>query len=353
MRIVCVIIIHCFLFAANAQDTLFQNFENIEISANPIKEIVYNDSKQYILDFYIGDAGRLLLLRKRSHYFVYTLNSKMNVESKLKLTFKPEQLYHDCLGFLHVLARDSMYQLDITNGNIRIVEANPISLYDNFFEKCVAGNQSHLIFRHDQDFNQTTIFFEVDTATHVNSLFYVMEDSLLIRSAQDTHDTLMRDDPGEHAIMGEVKGYDLDATKRIDFLRDQKQHQDFFYRIVAKERYIPIFAKKDTIVIIDYLNRKVMVIQNGTHRQGSYPIGYAGIREVLFDEKRAEFYVVSIERGAQVYGKLSKEDFSPVKRTRIHDHPHAKKAIVYDGFLYYLAKEYSDDNLNKLFRYRL
>lgn len=344
----------CFsVFSLYAQDTIVQDLENIEIRISPDKEIAFSDSKHYILDFHVGSKGTFLLLKQRNNYFAYSLEDDLRVESRLKLSFKPKQLFADCLGFLHILSSDSIYQLERLNGELFVYESSPISLYHSFFERCIAGNSRQVIFRHLENFNQTTVFYGVDKSDNEQTTLYRIEDSMLIRSAQDTYDTLLRDDPGERAAVSEIRGYDLEATKHYDFMHDQYQAQQFFHQIVAQPNYYPLFVSDDTTFVFDYMNRFVVTLNNRGEVTSLHPVSYEDDLKIQFDEKRKQFYVAFRERGAQLYGLLSPSNFEVIKQTKVTEHAHPQKAIIYDGAIYYLEKESVNDSMNKLYRQRI
>ena len=176
---------------------------------------------------------------------------------------------------------------------------------------------------------------------------------MLVHSAQDTYDSLVYYDPGKLAIMGEIKGYDLEFTKYYDFIHHHKQEVNFFEQIVTVPDYNPVFSSNDTTIIFDYLNRRIVLLDEALNIRRTHSIHYRNNPEVLLDEKRMQFYVVGRNNGMQSYALLDSTDFQKVKHVNITDHAHPQNAIIYNGFLYYLGKEHINDNLNKLYRQRL
>lgn len=123
-----------------------QDIESVTVEATRGKEIAFEDSKYYIIDFHINNQGKFLLVSNRRKYFVYLLDTRMEVKDKMKLDFHPRSIYYDCLGLLHVLAKDSMYQIEIIEDKLVIYERNSIMLLTRFFNNCVAESNETVIF---------------------------------------------------------------------------------------------------------------------------------------------------------------------------------------------------------------
>lgn len=337
-----------------AQDTLLQqDLENVEIKMKIEKQIAFNDPKHYILDFHVGEHGKFLLLKRRSKYFACLLGDGGQLKHSLELDFKPKQFFHDCLGFLHIVSRDSLYQLEQITDTVFIHETNSIDLYDSFLTDCVASNSSNLIFKHLENFNQTTVYYGINRTNREQTTFYRVEDSMLIHSAQDTQDSLDFRDPGETATVSEVRGYDLEFTKYYDYIHDQAQDRNFFNQIVQLPNYVPVFVNHDTTYIFDYMNEKISLLNDTGKVCRTIPILHENNLTILHDSKQGKFYLVNRKEGAQVYGVLSNDNFGVIRNTKLTKHAHPGKAIIYNGFVYYLHKEYQDDNMNKLFRQRI
>ena len=150
MRISCFIISLLWSVALLAQNDSIREkiFDPLIIDAKQKKEVVYADERYYIIDFDISKNGKCLLVNRFNEYFLYPLNNDFQVYSKCRLHFKPQRLYWDCMGFVHVFSRDSMYQVSYDHlGNISLSHANSIKVYYSLLRNCVASNSRGLIFR--------------------------------------------------------------------------------------------------------------------------------------------------------------------------------------------------------------
>lgn len=336
------------------QDTIMEHqLDHVQFFLNLEKEIAFADNKHFILDFHIGKRGRFLPLKQRNKYFAYLLHAGFKVEDSLLLDFKPKELFSDCFGFLHILGRDSIYQLETIIDKLLIYNANPIDLYDSFLKGCITSNTTQLIFKRLDNFNQNSTYYGIDKASNEQTDLYLIEDSLLIHSTLETYDFSILKDPGKAAIIGEINGYDLDQTMSYDLIHRYEVAQTFFDQFVTSAGHHPIIVKKDTTCIFDNLNDLVVVMNGTGHIYRTLPIKSKESLEIELDKKQDRLYSVSQEKGVQVYELLCSDYFEVIRKTKITEHAYPKKAIIYNGYTYYLYKEFMEDNLNKLFRQRI
>lgn len=341
-------------YSATGQDTLLnKQLDEVRIHINLEKEIAFEDQKYFILDFHIGERGNFLLLKHLNHYFVYSLSLQFKIEDRLRVDFKPEVFFNDCFGFLHIIGRDSIYQLETVDDQLLIYESNPIEFYHSFLEPCIGNHPTQLVIRKHRNFNQTTIFCGVNKETHELNTLYTVEDPILVKSAQDTYDSLIQNAPGITAAVSEIRGYDLDQTYYHDYIHDHNESKTFFEQIITLPGYHPAFIQNDSTYIFDNLNSVLVILNSLGKVQRSIPIQHLKSVRIQQDKKRNRFYAVHEENGAQIYTLLSPDNFNPLRKTKIGKHAYPKKMLIFNGYVYYLYKTSVDDHLNKLFRQRI
>lgn len=346
----------CILFAciqAKGQvDSLKQlRFDEIIITAQKSKQIAYSDEKYYIIDFHIDTSKTILLLTNLNKYYVYSLDYNMKKQDALRLNFHPTSLYLDCLGSLHIMSRDSMYQLELINKKLSIFERNSITLYKTFFKHCVAEIGSFVILKTLENENQSTVFTILEKGTRNTKELYRVEDSLLISSAMATKQALQN-----HEYLIDLRMEEID-TGTLRRSRDQTEKKDFFEQIVKRPTYHPLFVLTDTIYIFDHLNNISHIFDSSTNRIQSKNIHHHKLKnwdeQILMDPNQATFYSVSSTHGAKTLQKLNTLDLTIESNSKITEHAYPKKIIILDGYAYYTYREYVEDNLNKLFKQNL
>lgn len=339
----------CFLtFLSFGQDSLrSQKIGEVSVSHTMKKEIAFTDSKYFIIDFYIGEKGSFLLLNRFKKYYLYSLDYKMELEDEIELNFKPTSLFEDCLGLVHVMSKDSMYQVEKFDGQVVFYERNSNSLYQKFFKNCIGQNDSIVIFETIVNYGKTQLFYGIRMADQKRFMLYRAEDSLLVKSALDE----------KRLIRAPRRGMPTLNEDALKAERQQAQRAQFFQQIVSLPEYNPLFVKNDTTYIFDHLKSQLTLMTDTGAVLKSIPIDYHQSRswnkKVHLDKGRGKFYSVNEKNGAQIFCHLNPETFDVDRSTKVYKHAYPKKIIVFNGFVYYTYKENFDDNLNKLFRQRI
>ncbi len=337
-----------------AQEDSIRTLELDEVTFSYKKEIAYGDREFYITDFYVGDRGRFVLMKRFAKYRLYALDDDMQPIAQLDIPLKPKRLklFEDCLGFLHLVAPDSLHQIELLNDtNLVIWESNPISVYNRYLVSCVASNQKGMITRRKLNFNQTVAYYQQMTSQKTKKRIYAVEDSseraILARQYADLEDV---------GLFEAVHSEEIDSSL-LRRARSAYQESHFFFRHVVKPTYNPLFVVDDTTYVFDHVNDKVVLLCDTGNYIRDIPIDYHYAKhweqKVLFDKKQERFYTMQEKGGVQTYCMLSSQKFNVIRKADITEHAYPEKVIIYNGYAYYLYKVDLEDNLNKLFRQRL
>ena len=334
-----------------SQEDSLRSMELDEIKISFSKEIAYGDTRYFITDFHVGERGNYLLMKRFSKYIIYHLDGNMIPTSELTLHFRPTKLVRDCLGYLHVMARDSIHQLEIIDNKVVIWDSNPISFYKNHLKTCVGVNETGMIHGNYVNFNQTLVYYQQIKEKRSQKRIYNVEDSTHIRSTREDAMVMARD-----SYMQSLKSGEIDSAK-LKAANKSFDQSIFFVRHAMRPIYNPLFVKNDTSYIFDHLNGKVALICDTGQYIRSIPIDYHKERlwgrNVLFDRMHQRFYTLEKKGGVHTYCMLSSGTFNVIRRVKINEHAYPEKVIIYGGYIYYLYKTDLEDNLNKLFRQRL
>jgi hypothetical protein len=332
------------------EDSLkFIELDEIKISYK--KEIAYGDKRYFITDFHVGDRGTFILMKRFSKYVIYHLDDNMEPKAKLHLNFRPTRFFNDCLGYLHIMARDSIHQLEIVSDSLVVWESNSIHFYNTYLKNCVGANKNGMINKRYVNFNQTLAYYQDLKKDKTRKRIYTVEDSVALRSIIEQAQDLSGGLPFEF-----LKGQELDSIQ-LKYARERYNAQQFFFRHVVKPVFNPLHVKDDTSYVFDHVNSKVVSISDtGAYLSGT-PIDYHKSKyweeRLLYDKKQKRFYALEMKGGVHTWLLLSSKNFKVIRRTKITEHAYPEKVIIYDGYAYYLYKKDLNDNLNKLFRQRV
>ena len=349
-------ILICIILSTNVysqnDSTFRKEIDEIVISATSIqkKQIVYENSKYYILDYVLNEQGTFLLVNKLQKYYVYSLDSNMNLQSKLLLDFHPKSFFEDCFDQINILAKDSIYRLEKFENNLIIKESHSISLYYNFLKRCIDHNSNALIFKDFEENGEQLVYSQLNNITNKYSKIYTVQDSLSARYDRELKE-----------YMAKKIGYKDDIselnTAELNKIRNDFEETNFYNQILNIPSYDPLFVLNDTIYIFDHLNDKIILYNNKFQKISNFPISYhknkKWKKEIYLDKEKGLFYSVNIVNGINIFNLLNLKENKIESKTSITKDIYPKKLKVYNGYIYYLYKENVDANLNKLYRVKI
>ncbi len=360
----------CFsTFASFGQDSLrSQKIKEVSVSHSRKKEIAFKDSRFYIMDFHIDSNGTFMLLTRFKKYYLYLLDSDMNLKVKKNITFHPKSLFLDCTGALHLFTKDSMFRIEKSADTLLFTEKKSLDLYKYYFRDCEASNDVGLIFKTVKNYSQTTDYYQIENYSKFNMDVYVITDSSLVRGARETEAEIKKEEfrlrrkysrsVGTRAPTWEDQTQE--GQLRNDKSSEIQRHLDkrrFYGQFVLRPYYNPLFIRDDTTFIFDHVNGEMVRMTMEREVLDKSPINYHNENhwkgEMQLDGKRNVFYSIEEKHGAQIFGRLSLETGEINRKTKITKHAYPEKVIVYNGFAYYVYRQFVDDNLNKLFRQRI
>jgi hypothetical protein len=360
----------CFsTFLSFGQDSLrSQRLTEVSVSHSRKKEIAFKDSRYYIMDFHIDSNGTFLLLNRFKKHYLYLLDSDMNLKVKKLITFHPKSLFLDCTGALHVFSRDSMFLIEKSADTLLFTEKKSLDLYKYYFRDCEASNDVGLIFKSIKDYSQTTDYYQIENVSKFNMDVYEIKDSSLVRSARETEAEIEKEEFRLRRKYSQSVGTRAptweDQTQEGQLRNDRsseiQRHLDkrqFYGQFVLRPYYNPLFVRNDTTFIFDHVNGEIVRMTKDRVVVDKRSINYHNENhwkgEMQLDAKRNIFYSVEEKHGAQIFGRVSLDSCEIDRKTKITRHAYPEKVIVYNGFAYYIYRQFVDDNLNKLFRQRI
>lgn len=327
-----------------------QTFDDITIRSQKPKEIAFEDEKYYIIDFIVNNKGRLLLLKNLRSYFVYSLDDNFATLYKLRLNFKPTNFFEDCLGNTHVMAKDSMYQLANTHGNVFIYERNSKKIYDQFLKHCAGKTEESVLLSHLSNYNKTLSYYHVAQPSQERSLLYRIEDSVAVEDIYNERQIIRMEGYDHEHRMQEI------SLKQLLEMRDKQERKDYFTIILTTPEYHPLFVQSDTTYIFDHLNNQVATFSSTGDTLDTQSIDYhqqeQWEKQIHRDPSRGRFYTVASKNGIHHLQRLS-SSFKIDRESTITKHVNPKKVMIYNGFAYYTYRPNQDAHLNKLYRQKL
>lgn len=319
-----------------AQKDSIQEIEGVEfVFERKIKLPTLED--EYVLDYIFYDDDCLLLSKIKDEYCLRLVNDDFKEQTRLNIAVKPEEIYTDCMGYKHLITRDSAYQIYIENKQLFLLFPQEKDHFLGLLENCVGTTGNGLVYETFMHKNQTHMFIEFDTVNAVNNLLYVAQDMENYYSLREDQLRLEADwasSPNNLAAMGIV----------------------FNHMVLSKEAYVPFFNLDTGFLILNHRVDLAIKGNNFTSKE-VFPIVYhkkeSWADHIIQSENGDVFYAKLLDGGLLEIENLGKDLKSVGKVSKIMDHTFPQKLKVKDGFLYYIAKEYKESTFVKLWKVKL
>ena len=352
---------------SQVEDTTYQEVEGVLVSSEKERQIVFEDTKFYVIDFAFMEERTFLLLRNMGKYVLTELDEQLALKQELQLEQNANSLFTDCFGNIHLVAKDSAYLILTGEAELSLTEPQPTAEFLGAMKKCVAMTSEKLIFEEYRHYYQFHAFYTVDASNGERKTIYEINDSIRAYSLNDAAEDLysksvnlaeiMRSDEMYAEIMH--SGADELVSNRIQ--REMNARMDriiFFETIVVVPEYNPLFVVNDTLCFFNHSEGRLDRLDQSGKQLSSCSIEHhlnsGWQHEIYFDRAREQFYGLFLNDGTYEINTIAvggmTGDFST---SPITEYARPKKILIRDGYAYYTFRPTSDAHLNKLYRQKL
>jgi len=318
--------------------------EAVEIRSVNAPEPFYRDDDYSVLDYAI-DSLRVYVLIYRYSLLQSQIICRSVAGDTLAvsggLSFRPVRLFRDCLGFVHVVGKDSVYQLRITGGQVDLIYPASLKRFMSAMNDCLASTDKFLFFKKSVNSGLSIEFYTVDRITSRKELMSVAHDqerSLMLSRNRDDLQLLKMEKPPDS--------------------RDNFVQWSFARKILYRPNTTSLHRLKDRIVVfntvtmtIEFYNRegeftgKLLLPVNEVH-DGKWT------QEIYPDEISGKVYTSFARLGQYTLYRIDLFT-GELRRSVPFTHQFPQRIAVRDGFLFYMydAPERADNKL--LYRQKL
>ncbi len=341
---------------SQVDDSTYQKIDEVIISAEQNKEIIFEDSKYYIVDFVVSETNTLLLMKSFGKYFIYELDEDMQLRHKFRLKMDANFLYNDCFGNTHIVAKDSVYSIMSDSLGLFFTDVHPKREFMNSMSKCVGSTFDKIIFEKRTHYNQYHKFYTVDLDSGDRKVIYEINDSIAALSLRDAANLLAIEDLSElqNRRNFDERAYSIASHREMNAREDRK---NFFKSHITRPKYNPLFVVSDTLYFFNHSEGRLDQMDDSGNLISSIEINYhkkeGWSSQVYSDVSQKKFYAVWIENGVQHLIGLALTENEHEFGSTITNHAYPEKVMVRNGYVYYTYKPNFDANLNKLYRQKI
>jgi hypothetical protein len=315
----------------------------VEIKAN-VNEAFFKHDHYAVLDYEI-DSNIVYMLIYRQYLSKAELICKSiygdTVATSPPLNFKPDRLFKDCLGVLHVLSHDSGFQVFRRKDQLQLIYGVNLRKFDDVLKNCVASSDAVLYFQKVTDLGQGVEYFGINKKTLMKNPISLVRDEHKAK--------MLRRNEGDAYLLGQH----LPPDSRSDFVTWNYVHK-ILYRPVKSALYrigdyICIFNTPDRQIEFYDLTGNFsykLAVKTGDVRDGRWT------NDIVVDEMSGKVFTTFVSNGQYGLYEIDLNSGILNKRQALF-HYFPEKIRVYNDFIYYLYNVPGDPDNKMLYRQKL
>jgi len=329
----------------------------VEISSKNT-DIVYSKPNYYIYDFAFNKSNVLLLINHKKKNKLLYIDEDNDTLSILN-TNKGIGLIKDCLGNIHVISKDSIYQLYIDEDDfIYSVYSYHFNSYVTQLTPCAASFDSLLLFVKYSKNNQSEIYYYYDS-NHKHHVFRKITD-------ESKYNRALIEEYRIKAITEKLKleekrfgssGKMAESKPSLEKGRELFQRKALYKFILTTPIYNPTLKINDSLFLFDHVNKRCYVYDNFLILSRFFDIDYCTekdwAKKLFIDNVTNKVYTKFEKNGKISLKEINLINGSLLKEYKLNDCIFPLKIGVNNGYVYFLQNEIYGDYKTKLYKQRL
>jgi hypothetical protein len=341
-------------------DKDIQELKEVEILSNKT-EPFFKDEHYTIRDYEI-DSGRVYLLVYRYNISKEELICKNldgdTVARSGILPFTPLSILKDCLGYLHIVGKDSVFQVYLRDKTLEMIHPVGMEKFNEVLLNCVASTDRVLFFKKMIKLGQGVQYYGIDRVT--------LKRRELTQVVDEKKTKMLRLNPTDAYLLGTILpgGRSIDLEKEEETSQSIQMGREGFnnWNWVHKALYRPIktalYRIGDYICIFDVPGKELEFFDPEGNFSYKLKISIDQIRDgrwsgdIFMDETQSKAYTTFLKSsGTNLYRiDLNTGDLRKILSII---HPYPQKIRVYKEQVYYLYDVLGDPDNKTLFRQKL
>lgn len=328
--------------------TLYLDREVKELPEVEIKarghEPFFKDEFYAVLDYEIDSSLIYLLIFKQGHpgaELVCKNHDGDTVATSKTLYFNPFRLFKDCLGTLHVLGRDSGFQVFRQDNRLHLIHPVRLKKFDDVLKNCVAATPEFLYFKKSMNRGLGVEYYGVNRKTFVKQDITEVKDEKKLK--------MMRRNADDAALLMKTKHPD----SRDDFVT-----WNYIHKILYRPIKTALYKIGDFICIFNTPEQQMEFYD----LEGNFSYKLAlqidqvtfgkWTGDILIDEQSGKIYTHFVSNGQYTLYRIDLNTGLLKKRLGLF-HYYPEKIRVNNDFVYYLFDVSADPDNKMLFRQEL
>ena len=268
---------------------------------------------------------------------------------------KAKKLVEDCYGNIHLLSKDSAYQIWI-DSSLQFISTSSIEKFNRLLKPCVADFSEQNVFNNFTNRNRKYTLTSIDKKTKEKDHFFHLHDEVGEQVARSHYWSIIihyyKHIP-EHKNMIELGVWDGNLLSLNLYDPDFDRMIVWYLKIRAAELNIQTFQNENSLIVFDQFSDSIRIFdeKNKVIKELSYAFAKGStVFPILQDRYTNVFYDLSIAQGVYTLTAITPtydESISPRQLT-ISEVPFATNIKIYNDWVYFLIEENGYNGLHRI-----
>ncbi len=327
--------------------------KEVTVSGNRLKKVI-DDESENILDYLVYSEFILVLKSYRGQKYISLNDQKKTFDSFLLPDINAKKLFEDCFGNVHILSKDSCYQIHIDT-SLYIVDVNSIKRFNNYLKPCVAEFDSTLVFSSFTNHNKKYALTSVNKGSPDKKTFYVSWDKVAEKVAREDFSIILAayylETPEEENIV-DLGIWSGDLIEVITNSSSNLPQVVWYKNISSKEINVSTLKSRDYLITFDFLNQDIHRFDhNGKEvNQIKLPDTPGKDKSIQYDRHQNKFYLQSRNKSTYHFFSIDPKTGEMTKVLHLYEEGFPEKVKIHNGWLYFLK---SHSGFYKLYKVKL
>lgn len=345
--------------AVGGSDTIHYSFflkmkiselTEVFVSSSGISKII-GRKNEHILDFYPIRAEDFFVLKEHNKDYFISYESGEKIFNEKLLDFKPQELFRDFLGNVHILSQDSSYQIYFED-SIQLMHGVPLHLFETQLKPIVALGNNELYLNRFGAHNQryfldckargsdliNLLMIRDSVSEYVASLEYSLLIGLYHFSVSEEENIIL------HGV------WNGDVNQLMN--RVTKQQLIWYSKIRSLPLNVQSFDHLQNVITVDLNSNQVYTLEKSTHQIQIKDIAFPPSKKghLVYDYLSQQIYFYLEDDGKNNIYLLNVENGVMKQLGKIEGVAFPKKLKIVNGIVYFIC---SENQFGKVYRMNL
>lgn len=325
-----------------------KNIDEVIISSKKY-QLVYKERNEFIIDYFPMPKSKLLLLTKiGKNRFLKLLDENDSLEQKISLSINPTELFLDALGNFHVLTKDSVYQIWLTDSEFKLMKPYPYLEFQKNISNMIAVESDNIFYKNMTKHNQSFVI-DVFNKTNGRKMVYNSFDEIKFKSAVEHYNEIVYT---YHSVTPDYLNiiklglWDGNISK-LGETSGLLQKIVWYKNIIARPINVYAYGMLNGIVVVDGFKKELSVINYQDFSTYSITTKFDCSGNFYYDYFFDELYTYT-KKGSISVNKIDVKTGELTSSVELSDILLPRNIKISNGWVYFLVLD--ESGYNRLFK---